>query len=77
MNLQALQAEFQRQAIFELAIFLILTMVGFWITYIVIKTAIRDGINESNLVNSWSKTAEAAKEREAISRALPDMKADR
>lgn len=77
MNLQALETEMQRAAIFELAIFLIALMIGLWLTYLVIKHAIRDGINESDLVNSWQKTARSALEAEANTRHIPDVKPDR
>lgn len=47
MNTRALEEALQRQAIFELAIALIILIALFWATYWVIKAGVRDGIIEA------------------------------
>ncbi len=51
-------------------------LLGMWLLYRVIKAAIRDGINESRLADSWNTTVTRARVDE-IKRSLPDMKAER
>lgn len=79
MNLEALQRqvelEMQRQAIFALAVAAILFIVGAWVTYLVVKAAIRDGIKESGLVESWDTTARKARTEGETT--LPEMRAER
>lgn len=71
------QAEITRLTIFWTSVEIIAFIIGMWTLYFVIKTAIRDGINESNLVNSWQKTARSAIEEEANTRHIPDIRPDR
>ena len=47
MNTKALEEALQRQAIFELAVGIIVLIALFWATYWVIKTGVRDGIIEA------------------------------
>jgi hypothetical protein len=47
---------------------------GMTVLYFVIKAAIRDGIRESGLVQSWRTTVAATRSTET---GLPDMRADR
>lgn len=77
MDIKAFELELTRMAIFWGALELIGFLVGLWMLYLVIKNAIRNGINESNLTNNWSNTAKTAIEKEAIARTIPDMKAEK
>lgn len=47
MNTRAFEEALQRQAIFELALGLIVLIALFWATYWVIKAGVRDGIIEA------------------------------
>lgn len=47
MNTRAFEEALQRQAIFELAVGLIVLIALFWATYWVIKAGVRDGIIEA------------------------------
>lgn len=47
INLQQLEADLTRQAIFEGSIAIIVLIALFWATYWVIKAGVRDGIKES------------------------------
>lgn len=73
LNLRALEAEMNRQMIFWAAIELIAIMVFFLVLYVVIKNAIRDGINESRLGDRWTR----AVVRSQNTAELPDMRAER
>jgi hypothetical protein len=75
MNLKALEAEMTRAAIFSTAIEIIALIIFFWLMYLVTKNAIRDGIKESGLVETWAKVV-AEKKKEELKR-LPDMRAER
>lgn len=75
MNLHALQTEMQRQAIFELGILLIVFAITCWITYAVLKAAIRDGIKESGLIETWAATVRRTQVEET--KHLPEMRAER
>lgn len=73
MNLKAFELEMTRLAIFSGAVELIAFMLAMWCLYVVIKSAIRDGIKESGLVRNWATTAQIKRDKTD----LPDMKADR
>ena len=62
-----------RAQIFELAVLIVAFIITMWATYHVIKAAIRDGINESNIGRrgTWAETASRA------ATDLPDMRAER
>jgi hypothetical protein len=77
MNLQAFEAEMTRLTIFWMAIQLAGFIIGCWVLYVIIKTAIRDGINESRLGDRWSQVVQAARKDETLKPHLPDMRADR
>lgn len=74
MNLHSLEVELTRVALFWFAVNLVALIVGIWITYLVIKNAIRDGINESRLGDRWTRAVERAREDPD---ALPPMRAER
>lgn len=73
-TLQAFQTELTRAALFFFAIQLIALIIGIWITYVVIKCAIRDGINESRLGDRWSRAVDSSRSQTAD---LPPMRAER
>ncbi len=82
MNWQAFELEMTRLTIFIFAVEAIAFIVVCWVMYIVIKSAIRDGINESRLGDRW--TAEVQKARWQADREgpptvpdMPDMRAER
>ena len=73
MDVKAFEMAMAREMLFGLAVALIALILSIWITYLVIKNAIRDGINESRLGDKWRASvvsAEAMKD-------MPDMRADR
>ena len=74
MNWKTFEAELTRIAIFSAAMELIAVIVFFWLLYVVIKSAIRDGINESRLGDRWSQAV--VKSREDVDK-LPQMRAER
>lgn len=49
-NAKALEAELTRMLVFSAAIDLVVLIVSLWVLYLVIKAAVRDGINESRMV---------------------------
>ena len=57
IDLQQLQAEMVKAAIFELSITLIVLILLFWATYWVIKAGVRDGIREAT---PWHRTTAQA-----------------
>lgn len=58
------QIEAQREALLLLIILVVFIAIMFWLSYIVIKAAIRDGIKESGLVPTWAETVRKSKEQE-------------
>ena len=77
MNLQALEAEMIRATVFMFAVSVLATAIGLWITYLVIKLAIRDGIKESGLIEALRYKPQSTKTSpERSSFVLPDMRAD-
>lgn len=73
MDVKALEMAMAREMLFGLAVGLIALILSIWITYLVIKNAIRDGINESRLGDKW----QASVERAQNTRDEPDMRAER
>lgn len=61
-----------RALIFWAAAGLLATLIGMWITYLVIKAAIRDGIKESGLVDAIRRQRPIE-----TGGALPRMRAER
>ncbi|WP_338819345.1 hypothetical protein [Acidovorax temperans] len=73
MDVRAFEIAMAREMLFGLAVGLLALILSIWITYLVIKNAIRDGINESRLGDRWNAAvskAESAKD-------MPDMSAER
>lgn len=71
-NIKAFEAELTRLAIFTIAMEIVALILIFWLLYIVIKCAIRDGINESRL----GERQRAIAKREDPD-GLPPMRAER
>lgn len=62
--MKALELELTRIAIFWGVVELISLFLGLWALYLVIKYAIRDGINESRLGNDWAREVRRAEREE-------------
>lgn len=73
MDVKAFEMAIAREMLFGLAVALIALILSIWVTYLVIKNAIRDGINESRLGDKWRASVASAQSAEDI----PDMKAER
>jgi hypothetical protein len=73
MDIRAFEIEMTRLALFYAAASLIGFLVSMWVLYIVIKSAVRDGLRESGLVHTWARAAARATEKSS----LPDMRAER
>lgn len=65
---------FGQLMIFWAAISLLAMLIGLWITYAVLKAAIRDGINESRLGDKW--TREVERHRHETTGNTPPIRAD-
>ena len=74
--MQTFEAAMTRAMIFEIAVLLIALILSIWITYLVIKNAIRDGINESRLGDRWRQAVDTAKGTNSTAE-IPDMRAER
>mgnify|MGYP003590352466 FL=1 len=73
MDLKAFEMAMAREMLFGLAVGLLALILSIWITYLVIKNAIRDGINESRLGDKWrASVASAQNTRDGL-----DMRAER
>lgn len=73
MDVKAFEMAMAREMLFGLAVGLIALILSIWITYLVIKNAIRDGINESRLGDKWrASVASAQNTRDGL-----DMRAER
>lgn len=72
--MQGLEAQLTRLGIFAVAVDLAGFIVGAWVLYHVIRAAIRDGIQESGLVETWNRSMARMQPRDRTS--LPEMKAD-
>jgi len=75
MNLRAFEAEMTRAAIFWAAVELAAFIIGMYILYLVVKAAVRDGIQESGLIATWKQSVRAKAEQDHAA-GLPDMRAD-
>jgi hypothetical protein len=60
MDINVFQGELLRLQIFWVATSLITFMITMWVLCLVVKAAVRDGINESAMVDTW-KSRVAAK----------------
>lgn len=74
--MQTFEAAMTRAMIFEIAVLLIALILSIWITYLVIKNAIRDGINESRLGDRRRQAVDTAKGTSSTAE-IPDMRAER
>ncbi len=73
MDVKAFEMAMAREMLFGLAVGLVALILSIWITYLVIKNAIRDGINESRLGDKWqASVARAQNTRDEL-----DMRAER
>lgn len=73
MDVKAFEMAMAREMLFGLAVGLLALILSIWITYLVIKNAIRDGINESRLGDKWrASVASAQNTRDGL-----DMRAER
>ncbi|RYH64327.1 MAG: hypothetical protein EON54_06700 [Alcaligenaceae bacterium] len=77
MDFKAFEIEMTRLMLFWVAVSIVSTVLGFWISYLVIKCAIRDGINESRLGDRWQQTVQRTAAPVTARAELPDMRADR
>jgi hypothetical protein len=72
-NLKEWEAEVTRatihMAMWEIAAFIVF----FLVLYVVVKAAVRDGINEANKANRWAKSVTS----EEAMKDMPDMRAER
>jgi hypothetical protein len=79
-SLNALQAEIQRQVLIGVLLSVVCFVVTMWVLYMVIKAAIRDGIQESGLIESrrapWSSAVKAAGRPDTVLH-IPEMRAGR
>lgn len=83
MDFQALEIELTKMAVWVAAAQLLAFCITMFVLYLVIKAAIRDGINESKLVNrTWQEGAADPMARDAVravkdaAKVLPPMRAD-
>jgi hypothetical protein len=74
--IRQLEMEAQRQALFTLGVMALLFIITMAALYYVIRAAIRDGIRDSGLVQTWQRTVIAAKQHTGDT-LPPDMRADR
>ncbi len=73
MDVKAFEMAMAREMLFGLAVGLLALILSIWVTYLVIKNAIRDGINESRLGDKWrASVASAQNTRDGL-----DMRAER
>lgn len=61
-----------RELLFWLGLAALSSLISMWVAYMVIKAAVRDGIEESGLIRNWNTVV--ADRRNAGD--LPDMRAD-
>lgn len=79
-NFAAMNAEITRQLIFGAAIWLLGWMLFFWLLYLVVKAAVRDGINESRMGDRWKQAVQKASSQwhdTTVTADLPPMHADK
>ena len=78
--IRAMEIELQRQAVISLIVFIVLFAIATWVLYFVIKSAIRDGIRESGLLDrtrtTWTAAVHAANSPDTIPH-MHDMRAER
>lgn len=77
LEIEAMQTQLTRATIFLIAGQLVFLACMFWVLYLVLKSAIRDGINESRLGDSWKAQVRAAERTDAEGGKLPPIRAER
>ncbi len=77
MNMSAVEVEMTRLLVWYLALSALAFAGTMWVLYVVIRLAIRDGIRDSGLVDTWRTTARRAQDRTAADTLPPDMSARR
>jgi hypothetical protein len=65
MDINVFQGELLRLQIFWVATSLITFMITMWVLYLVVKAAVRDGINESAMVDTWKSRVAAQLTKDA------------
>ncbi|MDO9292637.1 MAG: hypothetical protein Q7U09_13720 [Hydrogenophaga sp.] len=76
MNFEALQIELTKMAAWAIFAEAIAFAAGMMVLYFVLKAAIRDGINESKMGDTWRRHVNVARTTEEV-KDLPPMRADR
>lgn len=75
MRMNDLEVMAARALIFELAVLVLALALTIWISYLILKHAIKNGINES-VLGDRRPIAPAARQ-DSTAAPLPDMRADR
>ena len=75
-NLKEFEMQMTKVAFQYMVLEAIAFFIGMWVLYLVIKFAIRDGINESRLGSDWKRTAARAKAKTHDGDTLPPMHVD-
>lgn len=75
-NMKAFEVEMTRLWVFSIAVEMLLVAGFFWVLYLILKAAIRDGINESSLGDSWARNVAREQARVEV-KDLPVMRAER
>ena len=73
--MQGLTIELTQGLLLGVVLSAIASTLAMWVLYITIKAAVRDGIKESGLGDTWGKTVAQAELVQAMSK-LPEMRAD-
>lgn len=76
MNFETLQIELTKMAAWAIFAEAIAFAAGMMVLYFVLKAAIRDGINESKMGDTWRRHVNVARTTEEV-KDLPPMRADR
>lgn len=76
MDFRALEIELTKAAAWAVFAEALAFAIGMLILYFVLKAAIRDGINESKMADTWRRHVNTARASEGV-QDLPPMRADR
>lgn len=76
MDFRALEIELTKAAAWAVFAEALAFAIGMLILYFVLKAAIRDGINESKMGDTWRRHVNATRAPEGV-QDLPPMRADR
>ncbi|PKO69011.1 MAG: hypothetical protein CVU22_06335 [Betaproteobacteria bacterium HGW-Betaproteobacteria-16] len=77
LDLKAFEVEMTKLTMQMIAWEVVTFVIGMFVLYLVLKAAIRDGINESRLGDTWKAQVRAAERTEAEGGKLPPIRADR